>query len=125
MPKQENSTTKLPADFLDTYAWLDRHLLAHEGTTREYQPAWQAHKYLHRGKMFAYIGWQDKTNHPILTLKLEPSFSEMLRDQYPDITPGYYMNKLHWSSIYLDSAIPIDTIKNIVDESHDLAKGKK
>ncbi len=118
--KIEKTTTQLPADFLDTYAWLDQHLLSHPDTIREFQPAWQAQKYLKNGKMFAYIGFNDKTHHPILTLKLEPSFSEMLREKYPDITPGYYMNKIHWSSINLDGKVPIDTIKNIVDESYGL-----
>ncbi len=118
MPKIEKTTTPQPKDFLDTYSWLDQHLLSHPETTRECQPAWQAHKYLLHGKMFAYIGRNDKTNHPILTLKLEPSFSETLREKYPDITPGYYMNKTHWSSINLDGKVPTKTIQSIVDESY-------
>ncbi|MFV0361831.1 MAG: MmcQ/YjbR family DNA-binding protein [Suipraeoptans sp.] len=36
-----------------------------------------------------------------------------------NIVPGYYMNKTHWSSIYLDADVPIDTIKDIVRASHE------
>ncbi len=118
----ENMSAPLPNDFLEQYHWLDEHFLSLPEVEKEFQPAWQAFKYLKNGKMFAYLGWNDKTNRPILTLKLEPSFSEMLRDKYPDIVPGYYMNKIHWSSINLDGKVPVDTVKSIVDESYTLFK---
>ena len=118
--KIEKTITRLPANFLETYAWIDQHLLSHPDTIGEFQPAWQAQKYLKNDKMFAYIGFNDKTHRPIITLKLEPTFSEMLREKYSDITPGYYMNKIHWSSINLDGKVPVDTVKSIVDESYGL-----
>ncbi len=118
MSKIDKITTPMTEDILRKYRWLDEYLLSHPDTVREFQPAWQAYKYLIHGKMFAYIGFNEKIRRPIITIKLEPSFSEMLRERYPDITPGYYMNKTHWSSVYLDGKVPSEIIMNIVDESY-------
>lgn len=120
MSKIEEIVTPLSADFLEGFRWIDEYLLSHNAITREFQPAWQAYKYLLDGKMLAYIGIKDSIQRPILTIKLEPAFSEMLRQQYPDIIPGYYMNKTHWSSIYLDGKVPTKVIQNIIDESYEL-----
>lgn len=113
-----NYVKPLPADIIETYHWLDKHLLTHPGTVKEFQPKWQAYKYLINNKMYAYIGVNDKNDRPIITLKLEPAFSETLRQQYPDIVEGYYMNKQNWSTIYLDGKVPQDTILNITTASY-------
>lgn len=99
-------------------AWLDGWLLKQPCTEKVFQPEWQADKYLLRGKMYAYIGTNDKNGRPILTLKLEPLYSEMLRKEYADIVPGYYMNKVHWSTVYLDGAVPRDVLAEMVAASH-------
>ena len=69
------------------------------------------------GKFFALLGQgADKT--PVLTLKLEPSYGKLLRLNHKEITPGYYMNKLHWNSISLQGDFPDDLFKELIDESH-------
>ena len=113
-----NSVTPWPKDGMESYQWLDELLLKQKGTRREFQPAWQAYKYLLQDKMYAYIGTNDKEERPIITLKLEPMYSDMLRSKYNDIVPGYYMNKQHWSTIYLDSDVPREVITDIVCASH-------
>ena len=55
-------------------------------------------------------------------MKLEPVFSDMLRSKYEDIVPGYYMNKMHWSTIYLDGNIPQDVLSDIVYASYKLVR---
>lgn len=89
---------------------------------KEFQPAWQAYKYLLCGKMYAYIGIDDRNGRPIVTLKLDPVFSDMLRSKYEDIVPGYYMNKLHWSTIYLDGTVPQEVLTDIVHASYKLVR---
>lgn len=98
--------------------WLDGYLLQQPGTQKQFQPEWQADKYLLRGKMYAYIGTNDKNGRPILTLKLEPLYSEMLQKEYADIVPGYYMNKIHWSTVYLDGEVPRDVVAEMIKASH-------
>ena len=113
-----NSATPWPEDIMENHRWLDEHLQKQPGTEKEFQPAWQAYKYLLRGKMYAYIGINDQNGRPIITLKLEPMYSDMLRREYSDIVPGYYMNKLHWSTAYLDGAVPREVLADMVRASH-------
>ena len=69
--------------------------------------------------MFALRGG-DKDGKPIITLKLDPAFGEILRQRFKDIVPGYYMNKAHWNSLYLDGDVPDDVVQTMVEESHRL-----
>jgi predicted DNA-binding protein (MmcQ/YjbR family) len=73
------------------YGWLDEYCLNQAGAVKEYKTEWEATRYMAGGKMFALCGG-DKDGKPIITLKLNPAFGEMLRRQYKDITPGYHMN---------------------------------
>ena len=121
MAEMGRSVTPWPKDLMESYRWLDELLMKQPATEKEFQPAWQAYKYLLRSKMYAYIGINDQKSRPIITLKLEPLYSDMLRREYNDIVPGYYMNKLHWSTVYLDSDVPQEVIVAMVCASHKLA----
>lgn len=103
------------------YIWIDTELLNKIGVKREFQSSWQAYKYLLNGKMFAYIGNEDRINRPIITLKLDPMFSDILRKQYVDIVEGYYMNKFHWSTVYLDGKVSKSILKDIIESSYQWA----
>ena len=115
-----HNATLWPKDQMESYQWLDELLLKQPATEKEFQPAWQAYKYLLRGKMYAYIGINDQNKRPIITLKLESLYSDMLCREYHDIVPGYYMNKLHWSTVYLDSDVPREVISGMVHAAHKL-----
>ena len=39
-----------------------------------------------------------------------------------DIVPGYYMNKIHWSTVYLDGNMPQDVLADIVHASYQLVR---
>ena len=69
-------------------------------------------------KMFALLAPECKP--PCLTLKCDPDHALLLRDTYPAVTPGYYMNKRHWNTIALDGSVPDDEIEEMIDESYDL-----
>jgi predicted DNA-binding protein (MmcQ/YjbR family) len=105
---------------IEKYSWLDEHLMKQDAAEREFQPAWQAYKYILDGKMYAYIGTNDKNKRPIITMKLPPDFSDTLRLQHEDIVPGYYMNKTHWSSVYLDGNVPQKVILDMADAAYDV-----
>lgn len=53
-------------------------------------------------------------------LKCRPEQTEELRDKYEGIRPGYHMNKKHWISVYFDSDVPDETIKELVKQSYDI-----
>lgn len=105
---------------MQNYRWLDEYLTSQPGAEKEFQPAWQAYKYMLHGKMFAYIGVNDKNERPIVTVKMAPADSDRLRGEYADIVPGYYMNKLHWSTVYLDGDVPQEVVQDIVQTAHKL-----
>lgn len=113
-----NRVTPWPEDTMKGHQWLDEYLQKKPATVKEFQPAWQAFKYLLHGRMYAYIGINDQNGRPIVTLKLEPVFSDILRREYEDIVPGYYMNKLHWSTVYLDGSVPREVITDMICASH-------
>ncbi|MCL2579863.1 MAG: MmcQ/YjbR family DNA-binding protein [Oscillospiraceae bacterium] len=104
------------------YEWLAEYCLGQAGATTDYQPEWQATRYHVGGKMFAMC-CGDKEGKPILTLKLEPALGEMLRGQYTQIVPGYYMNKTHWNSLYLEGDVPDDVVRSMIKEAHALVFG--
>lgn len=118
MAERANGVTPWPEDTMENYRWLDEHLQKQPATEKIFQPAWQAYKYLLRDKMYAYIGINDQNGRPIITLKLEPAFSDMLRREYDGIVSGYYMNKLYWSTVYLDDDVPQEVIADMVRSSH-------
>jgi len=101
----------------NNYEWLDKYCLSQVGATMDYQEEWQATRYFVGGKMFAMCGG-DKDGKPIMTLKLEPAFGQQLRQQYEHIVPGYYMNKEHWNSLYLEGVVPDDIVETMIQEAH-------
>ncbi len=101
------------------YDWLDEFCLSQAGAVKDYKEEWHATRYMVGGKMFAMQG-SDKYNKAIITLKLDPARGDLLRQQYEDIIPGYYMNKQHWNSLYLDGDVPDEILRGMVVESHDL-----
>ena len=101
------------------YEWLDAYLRAKPGAEKDYKPEWEATRYMVRGKMFCMIG-HDKASEPIISLKLDPARGDHLRQTYEDIIPGYYMNKDHWNSVYIDGEVPDDVLRGMADESHRL-----
>lgn len=89
------------------------------GTTHDYKVDWQADRYHIGGKMFAMLGG-DSEGKPIITLKCEPNRAEELRKTCKNIIPGYYMNKTHWNSVYIDSNISFDLLENLILHSYNL-----
>ena len=103
----------------DNYPWLDAFCLSMPGVTKDYKEEWQAERYLLGNKMFAMV-YGDKEGLAIISLKLEPEFGFFLRQQYQDIVPGYYMNKEHWNSLYLQGKVPDKVLKEMIEESYRL-----
>lgn len=102
------------------YPWIDEYLLGKAGVTKDLKQEWNWIRYQIDGKMFAAICLNDSNEPYYITLKLEPAEGDFLRSQYPDIIPGYYMNKEHWNSINPDGAVPDDLLKDLLDKSYRL-----
>ena len=101
------------------YRWLDDYCLSKKCAEKDFKEEWNAARYFVRGKMFVMQGG-DKKGTPIITIKCEPSFGRFLRDEYKDIISGYYMNKVHWNSVYIGGKVPDEVVKQMIDMSYNL-----
>ncbi|NLY92277.1 MAG: MmcQ/YjbR family DNA-binding protein [Firmicutes bacterium] len=104
------------------YPWLDEYLLSKKAVQKDFKEEWQWERYQIGEKLFAAICY-DKNGNQILTVKCEPEFGEFLREKYREITPGYYMNKVHWNSVDLNGNVPAEIIKEMIDQSYKLVLG--
>ena len=102
------------------YPWIDEYLMAKRGVTRDLQAEWNWIRYHIGGKMFAAILLDDRDQPYYINLKLEPLEGELMRQQYPDIIPGYYSNKQHWNSVLADGSIPAELLRHWLDRSYQL-----
>lgn len=69
------------------------------------------------GKMFLLM---DLEKQPLsIAVKSNPEWSEELREQHPQISGAYHMNKTHWNSV-LCEGLKRDLIKKMIDHSYDL-----
>ncbi len=101
------------------YEWLESYCLSKPGAVKDYKAEWEAFRYMIFDKMFLMDGG-DKNHNPIITLKLDPIFGDEMRKKYADISPGYYMNKVHWNSINRNGKVPDKLLKSFIDESYRL-----
>lgn len=54
-----------------------------------------------------------------IAVKNDPEWSLELREQHPQITGAFHMNKTHWNSVSLDG-LRRDLILKMIDQSYDL-----
>ena len=96
------------------YTWIEDYAKTLAHVTLVYKVEWGAMRLMVGEKSFGMIG-EDNTGRPIMTLKLPPSEGEQLRIVYADkVVPGYYSNKVHWNSFYLDSDLSEDLMKSML-----------
>ncbi|UOE39378.1 MULTISPECIES: MmcQ/YjbR family DNA-binding protein [Chryseobacterium] len=54
-----------------------------------------------------------------INVKTDPEWSLELREQHPQITGAYHMNKIHWNSVSVDG-LKRDLLLKMIDQSYDL-----
>lgn len=68
-------------------------------------------------KMFLLMGLE---RQPLgINVKTDPEWSAELREQYPQITGAFHMNKTHWNSVSVDG-LKRDLIFKLIDHSYEL-----
>ena len=60
----------------------------------------------------------------MVILKCEPALSELFRMQYADVLPGFYSDKRHWNTVFLDGAVPDGVLRGMCDQSYRLVVEK-
>lgn len=69
-------------------------------------------------KMFALIS--EKHDPVRLSLKCDPKLSEVLREKYEEVMPGYHLNKKHWNTIVLSGQLTWTEVQDLIRHSYDL-----
>jgi len=90
-----------------------------KGVKKDFKLEWKASRFLIDSKMFAMIG-ENPQKKDIISIKLHPEYGLLLRSEYHDIFPGYYLNKDHWNSIDLNGNVPDDLLKELLVQSYEL-----
>lgn len=70
------------------------------------------------GKIFAITGL-DSAQFTV-NLKCDPDKAVELREQYPEIQPGWHMNKKHWNTVDFEGSLDGRMLRELIDHSYDL-----
>lgn len=70
-----------------------------------------------RNKMFCLTDVED---YEMINIKCDPEEVVSMREQYPEVIPGYHMNKKHWNSVRMTGKIPDHLIRTWIQRSYDL-----
>ena len=70
------------------------------------------------------VGLAGKGQAEVLDLKCDPLVSYGMMQAYPDVVPGYHMNKQHWISLRLKGDLPEETVRMLIGMSYDLTRKK-
>ena len=70
------------------------------------------------GKIFAITGLD--TDSFRVNLKCDPEYALELRDQHPQIIPGWHMNKQHWNTVFFEDGLPESLLRSLIDHSYEL-----
>ena len=60
-----------------------------------------------------------------MSLKCDPELAEQLRLTYPEIQPGYHLNKRHWNTVAVDGALPDDMVRSLIEDSYALVAPRR
>ncbi len=74
------------------------------------------------GKIFAILDLSEEARG--ISLKCKPERAIELREQYPEITGAYHLNKQHWNAVALNGDIEPSLIKELIDHSYYLITKK-
>ncbi len=69
------------------------------------------------GKIFAITGLDE--DHFAVNLKCDPEFALDLRERYPEVQPGWHMNKKHWNTVDFEGALDEATLRQLIDHSYE------
>lgn len=76
------------------------------------------HQETGEGKMFALI---DDGSKPLrVSFKCDPVLSEILREKYETVVPGYHLNKKNWNTIICSGQLDTEQIKDLARLSYNL-----
>ena len=74
------------------------------------------------GKMYALCSISEFEKG--IALKCDPERAVVLREQNPQVMPGYHMNKLHWNTVLPEAGLSEQLLQELIDHSYALVAAK-
>jgi predicted DNA-binding protein (MmcQ/YjbR family) len=103
-------------------AALRAHCLSFRGSEETFPFGPEASVFKVAGKMFAI---STLAAGPLrVSVKCDPLLAEQLRDAHAAVIPGWHLNKRHWNTVILDGSLPVQMIKDMIEDSYDLVVSK-
>lgn len=115
--KKEYGTT--PEHLWKSYPEYE--VLRHESQPGEKKAKWYA---IIMNVKRETLGLEGKGFIDILDVKCSSEMMSLLQ-MSKGYLPGYHMNKAHWITVLLDGTVPLDNIKQLIDESYYMTAGAK
>ena len=69
------------------------------------------------GKIFALTGLDSEQF--TVNLKCDPDYALELREQHPEVIPGWHMNKKHWNTVDFEGSLDDRMLRSLIDHSYD------
>lgn len=95
---------------------VEEYILSMEGAVLDYPFGKEVAVYKVNDKMFALIA--EGADPVRLSLKCAPELSEVLREKYETVMPGYHLNKKHWNTILLSGQLTWDEVQDLIRHSY-------
>lgn len=105
-----------------THKEVEEYVMSMPGAALDYPFGKGVAVYKVDGKMFALI--QEEKLPVRISLKCDPQLSEILREKYIEVMPGYHLNKKHWNTIVLSGQLPWEEVQGLIRHSYYLAAGQ-
>ncbi len=100
---------------------VEDYIFTFDNVIRDYPFGEEVAVYKVNGKMFALMGEQKE---PVtLSLKCDPLLSQVLRERYESVMPGYHLNKKHWNTLILSGQLSWDEVQDLIRHSYALVTG--
>lgn len=97
---------------------VEDYVLSMPNAVREYPFGEGVAVYKVDDKMFALM---DEKKEPVnLSLKCDPQLSQVLREKYESVMPGYHLNKKHWNTLILSGQLAWDEVQDLIRHSYNL-----
>lgn len=97
---------------------VEDYILSMPDAVRDYPFGEEVAVYKVHDKMFALI--QEGKTPVRVSLKCDPQLSQVLRERYESVMPGYHLNKKHWNTLILSGQLPWDDVSGLILHSYNL-----
>ena len=67
-------------------------------------------------KMYALLDLSEEARG--ISLKCDPELAIELRARYPEVTPAWHFNKVHWNGVDINGNVPDDQLTEWIDHSY-------